>query len=85
MRVAIKVVPSISAIKIIRTWIGVGNGTPDHRPIIGEVAGYKGVFIGMFPGMGLTAGPLLGKTLAQLATGQLIDRNLEAFSISRFH
>lgn len=85
MRVAIKVVPSISAIKIIRTWIGVGNETPDHRPIIGEVAGYRGVFIGMFPGMGLSAGPLLGKTLADLATGQKIDRNLEDFSISRFH
>jgi sarcosine oxidase, subunit beta len=85
MRVAIKVVPSIAEVKIIRTWIGVGNGTPDHRPIIGEVEGYKGVFIGMFPGMGFSAGPLLGKVLADLATEQIINRNLEAFSISRFH
>ena len=52
MRVAVKVVPSIAPVRIIRTWIGVGNGTPDQRPIIGEVPGYKGAYIGMFPYMG---------------------------------
>ena len=85
MRVAVKVVPSIAPVRIIRTWIGVGNGTPDQRPIIGEVPGYKGAYIGMFPYMGLSAGPLLGKVLAALVNGEQVDRDLQPFDISRFN
>jgi sarcosine oxidase subunit beta len=84
MRVALKVVPSIHNIRIIRTWIGTGNGTPDHRPIIGEVANHKGLFIGMFPYMGFTAGPLMGRTLATLVAGGESDRDLSPFSMTRF-
>lgn len=84
MRVALKVVPSISTIRIIRTWIGTGNGTPDHRPLIGEVAGYKGLYIGMFPYMGFTAGPLIGKTVTDLILHGGTERDLTPFSLSRF-
>lgn len=84
MRVALKVVPSISKIRIIRTWIGTGNGTPDQRPLIGEVAGKKGLFIGMFPYMGFTAGPLMGKTIADLIVHGEAERDLAPFSTSRF-
>jgi sarcosine oxidase subunit beta len=84
MRVALKVVPSINKIRIIRTWIGTGNGTPDHRPIIGEVEGHAGLYIGMFPYMGLSAGPLVGKTIADLIIYGKSDRDLTPFSTSRF-
>lgn len=84
MRVALKVVPSISKIRIIRTWIGTGNGTPDQRPLIGEVAGFQGLYIGMFPYMGFTAGPLMGKTLADLIVQGETERDLSSFSVSRF-
>ncbi len=84
MRVALKVVPSISKVRIIRTWIGTGNGTPDHRPLIGEVSGYKGLYIGMFPYMGFTAGPLLGRTLANLILNADAERDLTPFALSRF-
>lgn len=84
MRVALKVVPSISKVRIIRTWIGTGNGTPDHRPLIGEVSGFKGLYIGMFPYMGFTAGPLMGKTLTDLIIRGESDRDLSPFALSRF-
>jgi len=84
MRVALKVVPSISKIRIIRTWIGTGNGSPDQRPIIGEVPGKKGLYIGMFPYMGFTAGPLMGKTIADLIVHGEAERDLAPFSTSRF-
>jgi glycine/D-amino acid oxidase-like deaminating enzyme len=84
MRVALKVVPSISHLRIIRTWIGTGNGTPDHRPLIGEVSGYKGLYIGMYPYMGFTAGPFMGQVLAALVTNSEVGRDLSAFAIGRF-
>ena len=84
MRVALKVVPSISHLRIIRTWIGTGNGTPDHRPLIGEVSGYKGLYIGMYPYMGFTAGPLMGQVLTALVTKSEVGRDLSAFAVGRF-
>ena len=84
LRVALKVVPSIAEVKVIRTWIGVGNGTPDQMPIIGEIPGATGAFVGMFPYMGFSAGPLIGKTLSELALGQSHARDLSHFRMDRF-
>jgi sarcosine oxidase, subunit beta len=84
LRVALRVVPSISKVRIIRTWVGVGNGTPDEMPIIGAIPGHDGAFVGMFPYLGFSAGPLLGKTLAGLALGQSPSRDLSAFNPTRF-
>lgn len=84
MRVAIKVVPSISKVRIIRTWIGTGNGTPDQRPLLGEIPGFKNAFLGIFPYMGLSAGPLMGKILAQMVAKREVERDLRAFSVARF-
>lgn len=84
LRVALKVVPSIAEVKLIRTWIGVGNETPDHRPIIDEIPGATGAFVGIFPAMGFSAGPLLGKTLAELVINKSTDRDLSEFRMDRF-
>ena len=84
LRVAIKVVPSISNINIIRTWVGVGNGTPDQNPIIDEIPGYPGCYVGMFPYMGFTASPLMGKLLAELAVYGRTERDLSPFNLTRF-
>jgi len=84
LRVALKVCPSISKVKVIRTWIGVGNGTPDHNPIIGELPNCSGAFIGMYPYMGFTASPLMGQVLAQLILGKSTSIDLKPFSPTRF-
>lgn len=84
LRVALKVVPSIGNINIIRTWVGVGNGTPDHNPIIDEIPGFPDCYIGMFPYMGFTASPLMGKLLSELAINGKTERDISPFSLSRF-
>ncbi len=84
LKVALKVVPSVSKVKIIRTWIGVGNGTLDQRPIIGELRESPGCFVGMFPYMGFTAGPLVGKVLSELILTGDSNRDLSAFQPERF-
>ncbi len=82
--VALKVVPALSSVKVIRTWIGVGNETPDHRPMLGEIPGTPGAFFGLFPAMGFSAGPLMGHTLAELALTDRSSRDLSKFALNRF-
>ena len=84
LRVALQVVPSISKVNVIRTWTGVGNGTPDERPIIGQLPNHAGIFVGMFPYLGFSAGPLVGKTMAALATTGQSSLDLSSFSPERF-
>lgn len=84
LKVALNVCPSISKIKLIRTWIGIGNGTPDHNPIIGMIPNTSGAYVGMYPYMGFTAAPLMGQVLAELILNQKSSIDLKPFSLQRF-
>jgi sarcosine oxidase, subunit beta len=83
LRVAAQVAPWIASVRVIRAWAGVGNATPDLRPLIGEIPAAPGAFVGMFPHMGLTAGPLLGQVLAALVEGRDPGRELHSFALDR--
>jgi glycine/D-amino acid oxidase-like deaminating enzyme len=84
LRVAQHVAPWIGSLDVIRAWAGVGNATPDLRPLIGESPSAPGVFVGMFPHMGLTAGPLMGQVLSALVEGKDPGRELTPFALDRF-
>lgn len=83
LRVALKVVPRIADVKVIRTWVGTGNGTEDHNPIIDKFPGIEGLFVGMYPYMGFTASPLMGQLLAELVLSGRCERDISHFSIER--
>jgi sarcosine oxidase, subunit beta len=82
LSVACKVVPAVARLRLLRTWAGHVNAVDDWRPIIGEVV--PGVYVGVFPWMGFTAGPLMGEVLAGLVLGRPADRELAPFSPARF-
>lgn len=84
LRVAQIVAPWIGSLNVIRAWAGVGNATPDLLPMIGESRSVPGAFVGMFPHMGLTAGPLMGALLAELVQGLEPGRDLAPFAPDRF-
>lgn len=84
LRVAAQVAPWLSSVQVIRAWAGIGNATPDLRPLIGEIPAAPGAFVGMFPHMGLTAGPLMGQVLAALVEGREPGRELQSFALDRF-
>ena len=70
LSVATRVVPAVAQARLLRTWAGFVNATTSWLPVIGELPGCPGLFIGAFPYMGFTAGPLLGRTLAELVCGR---------------
>lgn len=82
--VAQRVVPRIGRTLLLRSWAGVVRETPDLMPVIGPLGDRSDVVVGLFPHLGMTAGPLLGKTLAALALGEDPERDLTPFSPDRF-
>jgi sarcosine oxidase subunit beta len=84
LRVAMRVAPAIGSAQILRSWAGIGNATPDLIPLLGTYPGHDGLFIGMYPHMGFTAGPLMGRILADLVLGTPTGRDLRPFDPSRF-
>lgn len=84
LAMATRIAPSIADVALLRTWVGIGNGTPDHSPIIGAVPGHPGVWLGFYPYMGFTASPLLGRILADLVLGRDPGRDLAPFAPDRF-
>jgi len=80
LRVATRVVPGVAQARLLRTWAGFVNATASWLPVIGELPGCRGLFIGAFPYMGFTAAPLLGRTLAELVRGRGPQADIAAFA-----
>ena len=68
--VAVRVVPALADVRIVRTWSGVMAFTADLAPIVGESARLPG-FHTLIATTGFTLSPLLAQLLAEeLATGR---------------
>jgi glycine/D-amino acid oxidase-like deaminating enzyme len=80
LTVATRVVPDVAQARLLRTWAGFVNATASWLPLIGELPGCAGLFIGAFPYMGFTAAPLVGRTLAELVCGRRPEADISPFA-----
>ena len=78
--------PALEEVRVLRQWTGVCDMTPDYSPIMGEVPGVQGFLVDVGWGTyGFKAGPVSGKTMAELiATGKTPDL-IKPFALSRFY
>lgn len=83
LRLAIDVVPDVQGTMLLRSWAGVCPGLPDQRPVVGELEGLGGFFVAMFPFLGFTGGPVLGRIAAALAQGRDPGHDLSPFAPTR--
>lgn len=68
-----------------REWVGPRPTTPDSLPVIGAVPGLSGAFVGFgHQHVGLTAGPVTARILAQLVRGQRPNLDLAPYAPGRF-
>ncbi|MCT7377056.1 NAD(P)/FAD-dependent oxidoreductase [Chelativorans salis] len=66
-------------------WMGHRPAPTDSIPLIGEVPGAKGAFLGFgHHHVGLTGGPKTGRILAQLISGTAPNLDLAPYAPSRF-
>ena len=68
--VAVRVLPCLADVRVVRTWSGVMAFTDDLAPIVGESARVPGFHV-LIATTGFTLSPLLARLLAEeLATGR---------------
>ncbi|MBI4832897.1 MAG: FAD-binding oxidoreductase [Candidatus Lindowbacteria bacterium] len=73
---AIRRIPIMNSIQIVRGWAGLRSMTPDHTAILGPVPGLSGFYLAVgFSGHGVMHAPMTGRILASM----IIDRNLERY------
>lgn len=66
-------------------WMGHRPAPADSIPVIGEVPGVRGAFLGFgHHHVGLTGGPKTGRLLAQLISGRVPNLDLVPYAPSRF-
>jgi len=82
---ALRFFPCLKGIHAIRTYAGLRPYTPDHLPIIAEADIVKGFYVATgHEGVGICLGPITGKLISQMITGQETDLPVEQLSLSRF-
>ena len=69
----------------VTEWMGHRPATTDSIPVIGEVPGLRGAYVGFgHHHVGLTGGPNTGRLLAQLVSGKKPNIDLAPYSPARF-
>jgi glycine/D-amino acid oxidase-like deaminating enzyme len=62
--VAVRVLPILKDVRLLRVWSGVWAYTKDFKPILGESEKVPGYHVAMVP-TGFTLGPMVARTLAE--------------------
>jgi sarcosine oxidase subunit beta len=82
---AVRLVPSLAGVQVIRSWTGIDGEMPDRIPVIGPSGTTPGLFHAFgFSGHGFQLGPAIGAIMTELVLDGRTDVPLEAFAISRF-
>jgi glycine/D-amino acid oxidase-like deaminating enzyme len=81
----LRFVPALAGIHAIRTYAGLRPHSPDLVPIVGEADEVKGFYMATgHEGAGITMGPITGKLISEMITGQKSALPVEQLSLSRF-
>ncbi|HEY1276250.1 MAG TPA: FAD-binding oxidoreductase [Thermoleophilaceae bacterium] len=80
-----RVLPSLPALGIARTWAGYIDAAPDLVPILGEVPSLRGFLLATgFSGHGFAMGPIAGRLVSELIVDGKPSLDIGGFRFSRF-
>jgi sarcosine oxidase subunit beta len=80
-----EIIPALGTAKMLRSWSGTLDMTPDHLPVIGQPDGLDGYLVAAgFSGHGFCLGPVVGRVLADLALGRPPMVDIAALHPDRF-
>jgi len=84
MAAAVELFPIFAGARVLRTWAGIVDTTPDASPIVGE-SPVAGLYLNCGWGTGgFKATPGLGDTLAATVAGRSVHPLLQPFGLERF-
>jgi glycine/D-amino acid oxidase-like deaminating enzyme len=81
----LRFLPALRGAHAIRSYAGLRPYSPDLVPILGRVDAVDGFYVACgHEGAGITMGPISGKLICEVITGQEPSLPLEQLSLSRF-
>lgn len=82
---AVKAIPLLRTVPVIRSYAGLRPATPDGLPILGRVSGVDGFVIAAgHEGDGIALAPWTGRTIADLLLGRMRPEQLADLGLQRF-
>lgn len=80
-----RVAPVLGRLKVIRSWAGTYDMTPDAHPIVGPLPGVEGLYMAAgFSGHGFMMAPIVGKVMAEMLVGEPASVDVSALEADRF-
>jgi glycine/D-amino acid oxidase-like deaminating enzyme len=77
--------PSFAEGRLVRSWSGLYDTTPDWNPVLGPVPGIDGLHVAFgFSGHGFKMSPMIGRMLAQAMLGLPTDLPLHPYRLTRY-
>jgi glycine/D-amino acid oxidase-like deaminating enzyme len=83
LRLAVKIVPSLANVRLVRSWAGFEGVTPDSLPFFGKLPGHPNVFVIGCARGGWTIGPYLGRLMAELVLTNKTSYPMHEFDLRR--
>jgi glycine/D-amino acid oxidase-like deaminating enzyme len=80
---AMRVVPALRRLQVIRAWAGIAAVTPDQIPLLGDVRLRPGLFLAA-GGAAFTNGPVFARLMSQLILTGETDLPLTTYSPHRY-
>jgi sarcosine oxidase subunit beta len=85
MRETIRLVPTLASARVVRSWTGWFEMTPDDLPVITELTDTKGLFIcAGFSGHGFALAPAIGRLMASLILDGKATHPIDELGLDRF-
>lgn len=82
---AVRLLPPLERLRVIRVFSGVRSATRDGLPIIGRMPGRDNLVVATgFEGDGICLGPLVGQAVSRIIAGEPGDLDLRPFAPDRF-
>ena len=82
---AVRILPDLQHVNVIRTFAGLRPYTPDGLPILGKVAQIKGLIMAAgHEGDGIALSAITGKLISDLILGNKTAVSLDSFGLNRF-
>ena len=83
LRLAVKIVPSLANVRLVRSWAGFEGVTPDSLPLFGKLPGHANVFVIGCARGGWTMGPYLGRLMTELVLTNRTSYPMDEFDLKR--
>jgi glycine/D-amino acid oxidase-like deaminating enzyme len=84
LRLALRVIPGLRNLNVLRSWAGYEGVTPDSLPHVGRLPGRENIYCAACARGGFTMGPLFGRLLGEYILTGSTSKPIGIFEPGRF-